>query len=131
MLMRKIEPAVEEGVQMESRCRCALRSGAGGPASDLCKLGCMIGNGMTNVNTPSPNRQQLAGLDIRSCLHPVQVHSACEFAPVKLDLVNSRIPPLIYEHGNRTTQYIMHRQAHVRYPWQFVFDGRARVEGVG
>jgi hypothetical protein len=50
MLMRKIEPAFEGGVQMETNSRCALRSGAGSSAFDLCKLGCMIGNGMTNVN---------------------------------------------------------------------------------
>jgi len=35
---------------MEANSRCALRSGAGTPASDLCKLGCIVGIGMTIVN---------------------------------------------------------------------------------
>jgi len=35
---------------MESDSRCALRSGAGSSAFDLCKLGCMVRIGKTNVN---------------------------------------------------------------------------------
>ena len=46
----EVDTAEEEGVQMETNSRCASRSGAGGPAFDLCKLGCMVRIGMTNVN---------------------------------------------------------------------------------
>ena len=31
--MQRLKPAFEEGVQMETDSRCALRSGAGGPHS--------------------------------------------------------------------------------------------------
>ena len=42
--MRNGETAGEEGVQVRSQVW------RGRPAFDLCKLGCMIGNGKTNVN---------------------------------------------------------------------------------
>jgi len=35
---------------MKANSRCALRSGAGSSAFDLCKLGCMVRIGKTNVN---------------------------------------------------------------------------------
>jgi len=35
---------------METKCRCASRSGAGDPAFDRCKLGCMVRTGKTISN---------------------------------------------------------------------------------
>ncbi len=43
-------PAFEEGVQMESKCRCASRPDAGDPAFDLCKLGGNIRQALLNVH---------------------------------------------------------------------------------
>jgi len=60
---------------METNSRCALRSGAGGPAFDLCTLRCMVRNGMTNVNERDssivPNRSGKSGRYTTVRLHPL------------------------------------------------------------
>jgi len=76
----------------------------------------------------SSDKEELARLHIRSRLHPAQVDSACELARAELDLMDSRILSLTYQHDHLTTKDVEHAHSHLRGRWQLVLDGRARVE---
>ena len=61
----------------------------------------------------SSDKEELARLHIRSRLHPAQVDSACELARAELDLMDSRILSLTYQHDHLTAEQVEDTQPHL------------------